>query len=211
MNAGRDLGRPARGRNRIGAVTDGPGARHHIQDVALELFIEHGYEKTSLREIAERLGVTKAALYYHFPTKEDILESLIEDRIAHLDALLAWTAGQPRSVETRVDVIHRYARELYAGRHHEVMRFFERNQTAVKSLRSGARMRERMMTLVEALTEPGAPLVEQLKTSLALFAMHASLFAIRDPAVTDEQRRAAAITVALELVGAPPDARDPKG
>ena len=50
--------------------------RERILDVALELFNEQGYDKTSLREIAERLGVTKAALYYHFERKEDILLEL---------------------------------------------------------------------------------------------------------------------------------------
>ena len=45
--------------------------RARIQQIALELFAEHGYERTSLREIAERLGVTKAALYYHFKSKEE--------------------------------------------------------------------------------------------------------------------------------------------
>ena len=60
---------PARGRE----------TRARIQAVAIELFTEQGYEKTSLREIAERLNVTKAALYYHFKSKEDIVASLIED------------------------------------------------------------------------------------------------------------------------------------
>src|SRR5580692_6586102 len=50
--------------------------RERILDVALDLFNEHGYDKTSLREIAERLGFTKAALYYHFERKEDILLEL---------------------------------------------------------------------------------------------------------------------------------------
>jgi AcrR family transcriptional regulator len=50
--------------------------RERIVEVALELFNEQGYEKTSLREIAERLDVTKAALYYHFERKEDILAEL---------------------------------------------------------------------------------------------------------------------------------------
>jgi AcrR family transcriptional regulator len=50
--------------------------REAILDVSLELFIEQGYDKTSLREIADRLGVTKAALYYHFEKKEDILLEL---------------------------------------------------------------------------------------------------------------------------------------
>lgn len=40
------------------------------------MFNEHGYDKTSLREIADALGFTKAALYYHFERKEDILLAL---------------------------------------------------------------------------------------------------------------------------------------
>src|SRR6202020_1691135 len=50
--------------------------RERILNVALDLFIEKGFDKTSLREIAEQLGVTKAALYYHFASKEDILMAL---------------------------------------------------------------------------------------------------------------------------------------
>jgi AcrR family transcriptional regulator len=50
--------------------------RERILDIALELFTEQGYDKTSLRDIAERLGTTKAALYYHFERKEDILLEL---------------------------------------------------------------------------------------------------------------------------------------
>src|ERR1700735_5665724 len=50
--------------------------RERILDIALELFNEKGYENTSLREIAERLGTTKAALYYHFERKQDILLEL---------------------------------------------------------------------------------------------------------------------------------------
>lgn len=44
--------------------------------MALDLFTEQGYEKTSLREVADALGFTKAALYYHFEKKEDILLAL---------------------------------------------------------------------------------------------------------------------------------------
>lgn len=50
--------------------------RNRILDIALELFTVKGYEKTSLREIAERLGFSKAAIYYHFKSKEDILFAL---------------------------------------------------------------------------------------------------------------------------------------
>jgi AcrR family transcriptional regulator len=54
----------------------GADTRERILDVAQELFTRHGYDKTSLRDIAERLGITKAALYYYFERKEDILLEL---------------------------------------------------------------------------------------------------------------------------------------
>src|ERR1700733_2168428 len=61
---------------RIGRRGSAPETRERILDIALELFTEQGYEATSLRDIAERLGTTKAALYYHFERKEDILLEL---------------------------------------------------------------------------------------------------------------------------------------
>ena len=62
--------------------------RQEILDVALVLFAEQGYDKTSLREIAEQVGVTKAALYYHFPSKEEILVALFEPVAAMQEELL---------------------------------------------------------------------------------------------------------------------------
>jgi AcrR family transcriptional regulator len=50
--------------------------RERILDVALDLFTANGYDKTSLREVADELGLTKAAVYYHFEKKEDILLAL---------------------------------------------------------------------------------------------------------------------------------------
>ena len=57
-------------------ASDRSGTRERILDVALDLFTEQGYDKTSLREIAQQLGISKAALYYHFASKEDILMAL---------------------------------------------------------------------------------------------------------------------------------------
>lgn len=56
--------------------TQGLETREKILDVALALFTAHGYDKTSLRDIAEQLDITKAALYYYFERKEDILLEL---------------------------------------------------------------------------------------------------------------------------------------
>jgi AcrR family transcriptional regulator len=51
------------------------GAR--IRAAALELFSSQGYEKTSLREIADQVGLTKASLYYHYPSKQALLLALV--------------------------------------------------------------------------------------------------------------------------------------
>src|ERR1700722_7064727 len=83
--------------------------RERIQAVALELFAEHGYEKTSLREIADRLGVTKAALYYHFRTKEDILAGIVDSMSAPIDEAIAWGEQQPYSPELRDEIVRRFA------------------------------------------------------------------------------------------------------
>ena len=47
-----------------------------ILEKAHELFVEKGYERSSMREIAEKVGISKAALYHHFKNKEDILFTL---------------------------------------------------------------------------------------------------------------------------------------
>lgn len=177
-----------------------PDTRTRIQDVALRLFNEHGYEATSLREIADEIGVTKAALYYHFKTKEEIVTSLIDDRVSTLETLFAWGQTLPRTKAGRQEFIRRYAGETFVGNHADTMRFFERNPTALRDHPSGERMREQMLGVVEYLAAPGAPPKERLRASLALFAVHASWFVLRDDSVSDEERRNAGLEVALELL-----------
>jgi AcrR family transcriptional regulator len=63
--------------------------RADIRAVALELFAENGVEQTSLRQIAERLDITKAALYYHFPSKDELLAELARPMIEDLEAYVS--------------------------------------------------------------------------------------------------------------------------
>src|SRR2546421_4973905 len=174
--------------------------RSRIQEVALELFTEHGYEATSLREIAERLGVTKAALYYHFRTKDDIVASFMEDRAAGLEDIVTWARAQPRNDATRREVLQRYSGLMSRSKAHLVMRFLERNQTALRGHAKSEELRKVMYSLMDVLSEPGDPLPARLKGSLALFAMHATWFIDTDEEYTDEERSEAALTIALELL-----------
>lgn len=174
--------------------------RSRIQAVALELFTEEGYEKTSLREIAERLGVTKAALYYHFKSKDEIASSFIEDRVKLMDELIEWGEAQPPSVEFRRALLVRYADELFGSDRHSVMRFFEQNQTSIKNFSSGKDMRARMMRIVELLVRPATSHEAQVRAALALFSVHSAWFVTRDPSVSSEERREISLKVANELL-----------
>ncbi|MFN8520135.1 MAG: helix-turn-helix domain-containing protein [Chloroflexota bacterium] len=74
-----DLGQPPPAATAAGEPTgdlDGATTRERILEVALDLFIRKGYKAASMREIAAPLGISKAALYYHFPSKAHILMAL---------------------------------------------------------------------------------------------------------------------------------------
>jgi AcrR family transcriptional regulator len=165
--------------------------RARIQQVALELFAEQGYERTSLREIAERLGVTKAALYYHFKSKEDIVRSFTEDYFGRLDALIAWGRDQPPTASTGHEILDRYITILLDGS--EVFLFLERNQASLGNSDGGKhrfeQFRPRLNALVEIITGPGAPPRSRIRAAAAIFAASAScMFFMREtlkPATAD--------------------------
>ena len=80
--------------------------KERIQAAARELFAQKGVQKTSLQEIADKLGITKPALYYHFSSREDLLRSIVGPLIE---------AGQ-RFVETQRRVTTpAEARALFEG------------------------------------------------------------------------------------------------
>ncbi|MFJ2912942.1 TetR/AcrR family transcriptional regulator [Streptomyces sp. NPDC087228] len=172
--------------------------RQRIQDVALELFAEQGYEKTSLREISERLDVTKAALYYHFKTKEDILVSIFDDRNRPIEELIAWGREQPRTLETKQELLHRYSEALASTA--PLFRFMQENQATVRDLSIGGTIKDRLLAVIDLIKEPEAPLTDQVRCVTALFAMHAGMFALKDLEGDPEDKRKAVLEVACELV-----------
>jgi AcrR family transcriptional regulator len=81
--------------------------RTRILDTALELIAEKGFAGTSTRELSERLGFTKAALYYHFRTKDDLLAALITPALDDLAALVH-DATPRASAAARREILSRY-------------------------------------------------------------------------------------------------------
>ncbi|MCX5060484.1 TetR/AcrR family transcriptional regulator [Streptomyces sp. NBC_00201] len=172
--------------------------RQRIQDVALELFAEQGYEKTSLREIAERLDVTKAALYYHFKTKEEILVSIFEDLSQPIVELIEWGGKQPQTLETKHEIIRRYSDALAGAT--PLFRFMQENQGTVKELSIGETFRSRMMGMRDILIDPQAELIDQVRCVSAMFTLHAGMFVLNDIEGDPEDKRKAVLDVATDLV-----------
>jgi AcrR family transcriptional regulator len=181
------------------------GTRARIQQLALELFIAQGYEKTSLREIAEGLGVTKAALYYHFPTKASILASVVSDVSSEVDELIAWGQAQPRTVETRAELLQRVA-NLVRGPWRDIIRFGQVNEAMMRGHDVGEDLSARLFAVLGLIVDPDADLADQLRSVLALAAVYISnvpaLPEALGPLATAplEDRSAAAMEVGLELI-----------
>lgn len=72
---------------RLGA-TPRTAAQARVVAAALELFAEHGVSATSLQMIADAIGVTKAAVYHQFPTKDEIVLAAAEQELARLEEAL---------------------------------------------------------------------------------------------------------------------------
>jgi AcrR family transcriptional regulator len=107
--------------------------RDRILDVALDLFTEQGFDGTSLREIAERLNVTKAALYYHFESKDDILLAL-HMRLHEFgrEALLKMAEQEPVTLKQWGELLDEVVDAMLAQR--KLFLMHERNQAALEKL-----------------------------------------------------------------------------
>jgi AcrR family transcriptional regulator len=113
-------------------TTTEPTTRDRILDVALDLFTEQGFDGTSLREIAERLHVTKAALYYHFESKDDILMALHMRLHEFGRNALMRMGDEPVTLELWGELLDEVVDQMLAQR--QLFLMHERNQAALEKL-----------------------------------------------------------------------------
>ncbi|WP_112699638.1 TetR/AcrR family transcriptional regulator, partial [Micromonospora noduli] len=145
--------------------------RTRILRAALDLFAEHGYQRTSLRQIGERLRLTKTAILYHFPAKEHLLAALIEPLLADLERLLDAAQGQPTEqarwtvLEGWVDIMLAHRRPLgmlyhdiaLVGRgdtYHRLITIAMRANDVIAGPDAGRRERVRAVQAVAACSDP---------------------------------------------------------
>ena len=76
-------------------------AQTRIVDAALDLFAANGVGGTSLQMIADEIGVTKAAVYHQFNTKDEIVLAAAEAELARLDAVIRAAESEPSRTRAR--------------------------------------------------------------------------------------------------------------
>ncbi|MGA2836185.1 MAG: TetR/AcrR family transcriptional regulator [Acidimicrobiales bacterium] len=150
--------------------------RDRILDISLELFSTQGYDKTSLRQIAERLGYSKAAIYYHFASKEDILMAL------HLrlhefgrDALRA-VEDDDSSPALWAELLDQLIDQMLT--HRALFILHERNQAAIEELhreRSDADHEDLQIRFRRALSNDAVPVETRVRMSCAFGAAMSGL------------------------------------
>jgi AcrR family transcriptional regulator len=159
--------------------------RERILDIALELFNEQGYDKTSLREIAERLKVTKAALYYHFERKEDILLQLH----LRLHALGREVLERIGDVESSADkakawgqLLDQFIDQIVANS--DLFLLHQRNRNAFESLEHSeenhAEHEDLEARLRRFLADPSLPLAQRVRMACSIGAVMGTLMGVGD-------------------------------
>jgi AcrR family transcriptional regulator len=178
--------------------------RERIPVVALQLFAEKGYEATSMREIAEHLGITKPALYYHFDSKEAIVRELLRELLGQVAELVSWVQGRKVTARLRREVLLRWS-DIMQAHGLALFRFMMANRRVIHDLHHhNDNGQQDMMSLVEQLhrllAPPKATVEAQLRVRMALMSINMAGMAGVDIDAPDEEILTAARKVALDLL-----------
>ena len=159
----------------------GASTREKILDVALDLFTVQGFDGTSMREIAERLHISKPAIYYHFASKEEILMALHMRLHEFGKAALTRLAGQTVTLQTWGALLNELLDQMLAQR--KLFLMHERNQAALEKLHRkdhDAEHDDIQQRFRQALTDPSVSLRDRVRMACSLGAVFGGLLMAGD-------------------------------
>ena len=139
-------------------VKDAAERKNEILDAAEELFAAKGYEATSTGDILDRVGIARGTLYYHFQSKEDILDALTERINGNLIAK-AERIAKDKSISVVERIVLAIASlnlesgESRIGR--EVLEQVHKPQNALMHQKMQKRMLDGVVPVISALVEEG--------------------------------------------------------
>ncbi|MFI7699198.1 TetR/AcrR family transcriptional regulator [Nonomuraea sp. NPDC049480] len=139
--------------------------RSRIQAVARELFLQQGVQNTSLRQISERLGITKPALYYHFASRDDLVRSIVQPLIEDVERFVA--TREPGGEARRL--LEDYFELIW--RHRDVTVMIVRELHTLGYMDLGQRMFDWRRRLIELLLGPGITQEQRIRATVALGGM----------------------------------------
>ncbi|MCU1489352.1 MAG: TetR family transcriptional regulator [Acidimicrobiaceae bacterium] len=168
--------------------------RQQILETAQRLFTDLGYEATSLQMIADEMGLTKAAVYYHFRAKSEILHAALQPGVRRLEALLdEAVAIRGRRARTEF-LVNAFVEFLVQNRPYTVL---VGKEPASKMDAESVALRRRALTLLFGDNPTGA---ERLAFRASLL-LPASLSELAD--LSDQELREALHTVAMHILRVP--------
>lgn len=178
-----------------------PRTRERILEVALAMFAEKGYDATSMRTIAEHLGITKAALYYHFDSKADIVRAMLAETERQVADLATWAREQPCTPDLSHQVLARWS-DIMQAHGLAAFRFVLGNRAVINEIGADQHrgLQACMGDLCAALAPPCASVEDQLRIRLALMSINMAGLAGVDIDADESEVLAAARRLALELL-----------
>ncbi len=139
-------------------VKDAAERKNEILDAAEELFPARGYEETSTGDILDRVGIARGTLYYHFRSKEEILDALI-GRISQTLIARAGKAAEDKSVPVVERIVRTIASlNLETGESsigHEVLEQVHKPQNALMHQKMQQSLLDGVVPVVSSLVEEG--------------------------------------------------------
>lgn len=181
-----------------GRTTD---MRARILDAARARFARYGFAATSLRDIADDLEVTKAALYYHFPRKADLIHEVMLPMVDDIDAW--FERAEPGTGRTRAVLEDYYD---VVRQHHDLITAFGREPAALEGMDLMARVSSWIARAQIVFAGRDADLEARVRATVAIggLARATGFVEADDP---DELRRLA-VQAALDALGGGGDRSD---
>ena len=171
--------------------------RTRIQDVARALFATRGYDATSLQQIATALDVTKAALYYHFPSKAELLLSLADPFLDGERTLLAGYTDGPLDDAARCELTSALIDLLLA--HRPVVAWLTRDLSALAQPEIGERVEANTERLQRLLAGSDQSVAGQVRAVAAVGALTRPVAVLNDVHLSD--LRGTIVAAALGALG----------
>jgi len=171
------------------------------QRVALALFTQKGFDATSLREIAEQLGVSKAALYYHFKSKDAIVASLVTHRATEVAALVEWVRNEKPAPDLAERTVLRWVDSASADKLRGI-RFMLANPALLRRVGKEARgITDGLKTVAELAAGKHADGKRALLVRMAFLSINSAVMAAAGTQLSDDDIVAAAKEMARAILG----------